>query len=116
MSEQFPKEEILRIFKEIEQDPEATQRVLALKLGISLGKTNYILKELIKRGLVKVKHFTDNPGKLRKINYMLTKEGFERKIFLIKHFLEKKEAEFSILKREWEELLAKNEAKAEASS
>ena len=38
--------------KEIEANPVATQRVVSKKLGISLGKTNYILKELIKRGFV----------------------------------------------------------------
>lgn len=111
MFEQSPNEEILTIIRELEVDPSATQRTLAGKLGISLGKTNYLLKELIKRGLIKSKHFSTHPEKLRKIKYILTKEGFEKKIVLIEHFLAKKEAEYVFLKKEWEELIAKNKSK-----
>jgi DNA-binding Lrp family transcriptional regulator len=68
MIEQPPKEEILHIIKEIEIDPSATQRALSGRLGISLGKTNYFLKELIKKGVIKVKNFSTRPGKLGKIN------------------------------------------------
>ena len=44
------------------------------KLGISLGKTNYLLRELIKKGLIKVKGFTETNGrgKLNKVQYNLT--------------------------------------------
>jgi EPS-associated MarR family transcriptional regulator len=104
MFEQPPKEEILSIIKEIEADPASTQRVLSQKLGISLGKTNYLLKELIKKGLIKARSFSHNPGRLKKIHYILTKEGFEEKLRLTQHFLLKKEAEYNQLKQEWEKL------------
>ena len=107
MNEHGQKEDILRIIKEIEQDPKATQRVLSDRLGMSLGKTNYILKELIKRGLIRVGHFTINPGKLRKINYILTKAGLENKVSLVKHFLKIKKTEYDVLKKEWDELRGK---------
>lgn len=108
------KEENLFIIKEIEAKPSATQRHLSTKLGISLGKTNYLLKELIKKGLVKARNFSDNPGKLGKIQYYLTKEGLEHKIELMQHFLKAKEAEYNRLKIEWEqfELQRKQEAYA----
>ncbi len=102
------KEENLLIIKEIESQPALTQRELSDKLGISLGKTNYLLKELIKKGFVKVKNFSNNPGKINKIQYLLTKEGFEHKILLMQHFLERKEAEYTKMKQEWEQLLANN--------
>lgn len=99
------KEENLLIIKELETKPTSTQRHLSIKLGISLGKTNYLLKELIKKGFVKVKNFSDNPGKLGKIQYYLTKEGLEHKITLMRHFLKTKEIEYNRLKNEWKELL-----------
>ena len=107
MIEQPPKEEILHIIKEIESNPAATQRALSGKLGISLGKTNYLMKELIKKGVIKVKNFSNNPGKIGKINYILTKNGFKHKVELMYHFLEKKEREYLYLKQECEELDAK---------
>jgi len=84
MSEQSSQEEILRIIKEIESNPQATQRTISSHLDISLGKTNYLIKELIKKGMVEVKNFSDNPNKLQKINYFLTKKGIEHKIHLCK--------------------------------
>lgn len=102
MFEQDPKEEILSIIKEIETDPTATQRTVSKKLGISLGKTNYLLKELIKKDIIKTRSFLSNPGKIKKICYMLTNKGFEEKIQLTYHFLKKKEAEYAVLKEEWD--------------
>ena len=102
MSEQVPKEENLLIIKEIETSPGITQRDISQKLGISLGKTNYLFKELVKKGLIKAKNFSYNPGKLKKIHYILTKEGFEEKLRLTQHFLQKKEVEYNRLKQEWE--------------
>ena len=99
---QSQKEETLFIFNELEANPNATQRDLSSRLNISLGKTNYLLRELILRGFIKVKNFTDNPGKLRKIHYLLTEKGLEEKFRLIKHFLQIKEVEYNKLKQEME--------------
>ena len=102
---QSQKEETLFIIKELETNPSATQRDLSNRLNISLGKTNYLLRELILRGLVKARDFTDNPGKLKKIRYILTEKAVEEKLRLIKHFLQIKEAEYNSLKQEMENLL-----------
>lgn len=107
MIEQTPKEEILLIIKEIETDPAATQRTVSRKLGISLGKTNYLLRELIKKGFIKAKNFTNNSEKLKKIQYLLTERGLEEKIRLTYHFLQRKEAEYNNLRQEWERLNGK---------
>ena len=106
MTEQhLMKEENLLIIKEIETKPSATQRHLSSKLGISLGKTNYLLKELIKKSIIKVRNLSDNPGKLGKIQYYLTKEGLEHKIELMQHFLKEKEVKYNQLKNEWEQFV-----------
>jgi EPS-associated MarR family transcriptional regulator len=107
MFEQSPKEEILHIIKEIEINPASTQRTLSERLGISLGKTNYLIKALIKKGIIEVKNFSHNSGKMGKIHYILTKSGFKHKVELIYHFLEKKEREHMLLKQECEKLNAK---------
>ena len=96
------KEEALSIINEIEANPVITQRAVSKKLGISLGKTNYILKELIKKGVIKGESFSANPGKLKKVSYLLTPQGFEQKMRLTYHFLKKKEAEYKMLKEWWE--------------
>jgi len=95
-------EEALSIIKEIETNPAATQRAVSKKLGISLGKTNYLLRELIHRGIIKGESFSTNPGKVKKISYLLTPKGFEAKLRLTYHFLKIKEAEYNTLKNEWE--------------
>ena len=100
MIEQHPKEEVLGIIKEIESQPAITQRGISVKLGISLGKTNYLLKELIKKGIIEVRNFSELPGKMTKIHYLLTRKGLEHKIFLLQHFLKEKEEEFNRLKSE----------------
>lgn len=107
MSEQtFLKEENLLIYKEIELKPSVTQRYLSSKLGISLGKINYLVKELIKMGFIEIKNFSIRKGKAGKIHYLLTKEGLEHKMQLTEHFLKEKEAEYYRLKQEWEQVTA----------
>jgi len=105
MTEQLQKEETLFIFKELEANPNTTQRDLSTRLNISLGKTNYLLRELILKGFIKAKSFTNNPGKLRKIQYLLTEKGLQEKLRLVRHFLQVKEVEYNKLKQEMEFLL-----------
>ncbi|MBU0503268.1 MAG: MarR family EPS-associated transcriptional regulator [Candidatus Omnitrophica bacterium] len=104
MNEHIGQEEILFIIKEIENNPSTTQRTLSQKIGISLGKTNYLLKELIKKGFIEASNFSNNPGKLKKINYILTAKGFEHKIELMHLFLKIKEVEYNSLKQDLERI------------
>jgi EPS-associated MarR family transcriptional regulator len=97
-------EESLSVIKEIETNPTTTQRAVSKKLGISLGKTNYLIKELIKKGLIKGESFSVNRDKLRKISYLLTPKGFEEKARLTYYFLKKKEEEYNNIRQEWEKI------------
>lgn len=106
MNEHPPKEETLYIIKEIENNSAITQRNISDKLGISLGKTNYLLNALIEKGIVKYKSFSANPGKIKKIQYSLTKKGLEERMRLMHLFLKIKEDEYNKIKREWENLHA----------
>jgi EPS-associated MarR family transcriptional regulator len=104
MNEHIQNEEILNLFKEIDSSPESTQRSLSQKLNISLGKTNYLLRALIKRGLISIKNFSAKEGKINKVKYTLTKEGFEERLRLAQHFLERKDNEYIRARKEWEDL------------
>ena len=95
-------EETLSVIKEIEANPAATQRAVSKKLGISLGKTNYLLRELIHKGIIKGESFSANPGKVGKISYLLTPKGLEERLRLTYHFLKIKEAEYKYLQEEWD--------------
>ena len=47
----------------INKNPEYSQREIAFHLGLSLGKINYLLKELTKKGLIKIDNFSKNKNK-----------------------------------------------------
>lgn len=94
-------ESILHILKELEQNPAITQRDLARKLKISLGKINYSLNALIDKGIIKAKNFKNSKNKLSYM-YMLTPQGIRIKFQLIQHFLDWKTREYEILKVELE--------------
>ena len=50
-------EQNLKILRQISNDAKISQRKLAKNLGLSLGKMNYCLDELRKKGLLKIKNF-----------------------------------------------------------
>jgi len=94
-------EKILSIFKELEQNPALTQRALALKLKISLGKINYFLNALIDKGIIEAKNFKNAKNKIGYM-YLLTPQGIKVKFQLIQQFLDWKTREYERLKVELE--------------
>jgi len=87
------------ILRKIDKKPEVTQRELASKLGFSLGKLNYCLKALQKKGLVKIKKFKQNPKKLNYF-YIITAAGISEKTKLTINFMKRKMKEYDELKNE----------------
>ena len=59
------------ILRKLVSNPKLSQRELSKELGLSLGKVNYCLKELKKKGLIKLNNFQKNPNKLNYL-YLLT--------------------------------------------
>ena len=92
-----------KTLKLIEGKPDITQRELADQLGISLGKTNYVLKALKEKGLVKLGNFGRNPNKLQYV-HLLTPQGLSEKTQLTLRFLKRKVQEYEQLKAEIDEL------------
>lgn len=89
----------LKLLKKIEENPQYTQRELSREMGVSLGKTNYCMKKLIEKGLIKFTNFSRNPNKVRYI-YLLTPKGIEEKTRLTLEFLKIKLEEYELLKEE----------------
>ena len=75
----MPKDQIhLSVLRLLEQNPQLTQRQLSAELGVSLGKTHYILSSLIDVGLIKLDNFKRSKNKLG-YAYLLTPEGIKEK-------------------------------------
>ena len=53
----------LDILRKVSKNPKLNQRKLANDLNLSIGKVNYVLKELKKKGLIKIQNFKNNPKK-----------------------------------------------------
>ncbi|MHB1187473.1 MarR family EPS-associated transcriptional regulator [Thiobacillus sp.] len=92
-----------KLLKVLEENPDVTQRELAARLGISLGKANYCLRALMGRGWVKMANFRRNPNKMGYV-YLLTPRGVEEKARFAVRFLRDKLLEFDVLKAEIERL------------
>ena len=96
----------LEVLRNIENNPKKSQRALAKDLGFSLGKFNYVLNALKKKGLIKFKNFKKNPNKLNYI-YFLTPKGFTEKTKLTLRYLDRMAKEYESLKKELEEIKKK---------
>jgi EPS-associated MarR family transcriptional regulator len=91
------------LLKLLENNPNLTQRQMAKEMGLSLGKFNYCLKELVKKGIVKIERFTSSDNKAGYL-YLLTPHGLEQKANITANFLQRKMAEYELLKREIQKL------------
>lgn len=96
-------EDVLKILKAIKDEPALTQRELSFRLGMSLGKVNYLIKSLIRRGLVKMDNFKSSSNKISYL-YKLTPSGIEEKARTTFFFLKRKLEEYERLEMEIGEL------------
>jgi EPS-associated MarR family transcriptional regulator len=92
-----------RLLKILSQESNLTQRDMAKQMGISLGKVNYCLSELAKRGLIDVIRFKSAKNKIP-YTYVLTPRGMKEKARLTVNFLRRKVSEYEEIKRQIREL------------
>jgi Sugar-specific transcriptional regulator TrmB. len=92
-----------RLLKHLAENPDATQREVARALGISVGKVNYCLQALIRKGWIKIRNFGNSRNKTAYV-YILTAKGIEEKIDVTARFLRRKINEYETLKREIQKL------------
>src|SRR5687768_13848275 len=99
-----PNDEIdLHLLREIAADPATSQRGLAQRLGVSLGRVNYCLRALADKGLLKANNFRRSDNK-RAYAYVLTPKGVDEKVRLTMSFLQRKMIEYDRLQLELESL------------
>ena len=91
----------LDLLRKISKKPKVSQRILADELGFSLGKLNYCLNALKKKGLIKIKNFKNNKNKINYI-YILTPKVITKKSLLTVNFMKRKMKEYEELKKEFE--------------
>lgn len=103
---------VLRLLKE---NPHINQRDLAKTLGISLGKTNYCIKALLDKGLLKMQNFQSSNRKLA-YAYILTPAGIIEKSAITARFLKRKMTEYENLRTEIEFLQHEVESEDTAHS
>ena len=87
------------LLRKIKERPASTQRELASELGFSLGKLNYCLKSLKKKGHIKLKNFQNNKNKIN-YAYILTPKGLTIKTKLTVNFMKRKMEEYDELAKE----------------
>lgn len=92
-----------RLLKQLEQNPDISQRELAREFGVSLGKINYCLRALMEKGWIKAANFKNSQNK-RGYLYQLTPHGLDAKARLTFQFLKIKQAEYAAMKTELEML------------
>ena len=106
----------LRVLRLLQANPQMTQREMAEALGVSLGKTNFCIKALFERGLIKLHNFKSSRHKLA-YSYFLTPAGIAEKGAITARFLRLKMSEYEQLRDEIESLqyeVAEIDAKKEA--
>lgn len=96
-------EQHLRVLRLLEANPDMSQRELAEALGVSVGKTNYCIRALVDKGLLKMKNFRNSQNKVA-YAYLLTPAGIAAKAELTARFLKRRMAEYEQLKQEIEQL------------
>ena len=95
-----------RLLSYLSEHPDATQRQLARELGVSLGKVNYCLNALVRKGWVKIRNFQKSSNKASYL-YLLTAKGIEEKVHVTSAFLMRKVDEYERLSEEIEHLRRK---------
>lgn len=90
----------LNVLREIQKKPNASQRKLAKDLGFSLGKLNYCIRELNKKGLLKLQNFQNQSNKIKYLRYVVTPKGITERTKLTINFMKRKMKEYDELKRE----------------
>ena len=88
------------ILRKIQRKPGSSQRKLAEELGFSLGKLNYCLKFLQKKGFVKLQNFQKQSNKINYLRYVITPKGVSERTKLTINFMKRKMKEYDELKEE----------------
>jgi len=97
-----------KALRELEKNSTLSQRDLSKKVGLSVGRVNYIINALLKKGYIKAQRFKNSKNKIGYM-YILTPKGISERITQTQTFLQKKNEEYIRLKQEIEALREETE-------
>lgn len=92
-----------KLMRLLQANPEMSQREVARELGVSVGKVNYCVRALVRRGWVKINNFRNSDNKLA-YKYLVTPRGLEAKTLITMRFLQAKMDEYENLRAEIEQI------------
>ena len=92
-----------KLMRLLEANPRMSQREAARTLDVSLGKVNYCVQALIRKGWIKASRFKNSRSKAAYM-YLLTPRGIEEKASLTVEFLQIKMREYEVLRAEIERM------------
>jgi EPS-associated MarR family transcriptional regulator len=92
-----------KTLRELGKDSTLSQRDLSRKVGLSVGRVNFIIRALLENGYIKAQRFK-NSKKKSGYMYILTPKGISEKVLQTQAFLARKSEEFEVLKHEIEQL------------
>ena len=96
-------QDLLNVLRKIKNGTNVTQRKLAKDLDFSLGKLNYVLKALQKKGFVKLENLQKQSDKIKYLRYVITPKGISERTKLTLSFMKRKMQEYEELKMEMED-------------
>ena len=92
-----------KTLRELAKDGTLSQRELSKRMGLSLGRANFVVNALLKKGYIKAQRFKNSKSKIA-YRYVLTPKGISTKVSQTYDFLQRKIAEYERLKHEIETL------------
>lgn len=101
-------EQRFNALRELARDGTLSQRELSRRMGVSLGRVNYIVNALLKEGYIKANRFKNSKNKIAYM-YVLTPDGIRAKVSQTYNFLQRKLYEFDRLVQEIETLRKETE-------
>jgi EPS-associated MarR family transcriptional regulator len=96
--------------RELAKDGSLSQRDLSKRMGLSLGRVNYLVNALLEEGYIKASRFKNSKNKIA-YTYVLTPKGITAKVTQSYNFLQRKLEEFNRLKHEIEVLRRETDSK-----
>jgi len=97
-----------KTLRELARDGTLSQRELSRKMGLSLGRVNYLVNELLRAGYIKANRFKNSKNKIAYM-YIVTPKGVSVKLAQTYNFLQRKLDEYHRLKDEIETLRQETE-------
>lgn len=96
-------EPLFQTLRELAKDSTLSQRDISKRVGLSVGRVNYLINALLEKGYIKAQRFKNSKNKIGYM-YILTPKGINERVTQTQTFIQKKTAEYARLKQEIEML------------